>query len=285
MKPIKVYFPDQVQSTINGAMGQEVLISPVEVQAELNVLLSKLVGEKIEYGPGGEPEPVAKTVDSRPSKYNLPTPVTLAQLLSQVKLNKNREKGYWYISGTELPGQSSEICVVRGNTFVELKLNQKVDISYKNEYLDKILQDLAGRSDADLDVTQGSCLHEYTLSVNMQNVPIKQAIMNVTAMVDAVCEFDWNSGGCNISIMGPGPKEIKATEAPPEPGAAPSEVDSGGYVGKISIPMDGGKYFIEFMLREKDLTEELRQLRAKKMNEVLGRSPRQERSKRGIEQE
>jgi len=48
----------------------------------------------------------------------------------------------------------------------------------------------------------------------------------------------------------------------------------GDYVGKISIPMDGGKYYIEFMLRESDLTEELRKLRDEKMEQILGRPPK-----------
>ena len=42
-----------------------------------------------------------------------------------------------------------------------------------------------------------------------------------------------------------------------------------GYVGKISIPMDGGRYVIEFMLRESDLTDELRKLRQEKIKEIL----------------
>jgi hypothetical protein len=119
----------------------------------------------------------------------------------------------------------------------------------------------------------------------MQNITIDQAIGNVADMVGAIYGKTMSSNRLCIFITGPGPKERSAPEALPEPGAASREVDSGGYVGKISIPIDGGKYFIEFMLREKDLTEELRQLRAKKMNEVLGRLPRQERSKRDSEQE
>ncbi len=43
----------------------------------------------------------------------------------------------------------------------------------------------------------------------------------------------------------------------------------GGTVGKISIPMDGGRYFIEFMLRESDLTDELRQLRQQRIRQIL----------------
>jgi len=48
------------------------------------------------------------------------------------------------------------------------------------------------------------------------------------------------------------------------------KITTEGYVGKISIPMEDGKYFIEFMLRESDLTDELKKIRAEKMNQVLG---------------
>ena len=50
------------------------------------------------------------------------------------------------------------------------------------------------------------------------------------------------------------------------------KITTEGYVGKISIPMDGGKYYLEFMLRESDLTKELKKLRAEKMKQVLGKS-------------
>ena len=36
--------------------------------------------------------------------------------------------------------------------------------------------------------------------------------------------------------------------------------------------MEDGKYFIEFMLRERDLTEELKNLRQEKIREILGKS-------------
>ena len=36
--------------------------------------------------------------------------------------------------------------------------------------------------------------------------------------------------------------------------------------------MDGGKYFIEFMLRESDLTEELKKLREEKIKEIFNKA-------------
>ena len=34
--------------------------------------------------------------------------------------------------------------------------------------------------------------------------------------------------------------------------------------------MDGGKYYIEYMLRESDLTDELKKLHSEKIKEILG---------------
>jgi len=269
-RPVKVYFLDQLQKTINEALGQEVLISPIHVHAQLNNLLRQLAGKE----PSGRfpstptpprQKPVVKPPEPNepePTEFKLPTPVTLVQLLSQVMTEDRRELGYWYISGMDFPGQSPEVCVVDYSIFRGLKLKQKVDISYKDKQLNKIFQDLASRAGVELVVMPGSCLHEYTLSANMQNITIEQALRNIADMVGA--QYDIRG---NIQISGPGPKNK------PAPKAAPSKPDDGGYVGKISIPMDGGKYFLEFMLRESDLTGELKKLRTEKMKEILGDIP------------
>ncbi len=236
-------------------------------------MLRQLVGKEPVYeetrGRDGYPflKAVIKPLKPEPNEpeFNLPTPVTLVQLLSQVAAETGREAGdtRWYISGMDFPGQSPEIRVVDNSTFRELKLNQKVDISYHDEKLNKIFQDLANRAGVPLVVEPGSCLHEHTLSVNMQNITIDQAFINIADMVGARCEFM-----DSIEIRGPGPKR-KDTE----PKTITSKADDSAYVGKISIPMDNGKYFLEFMLREKDLTEELQKIRAEKMKEILGNLP------------
>jgi len=69
----------------------------------------------------------------------------------------------------------------------------------------------------------------------------------------------------------PTPTRARVPRRPSESGKITRA--GGDYVGKISIPMDGGKYYIEFMLRESDLTEELRKLRDEKMEQILGRPP------------
>jgi len=273
-RPIKTYSVDEVQTTINEALGQEVLILPIHVHAQLNNFLRQLAGKDPIYEQIGrrrtptrsvmkppQPEPT----EPEPTQYFLPTPITLVQLLSQVLVVDEPTHTRWYISGMDFPGQSPEIRVVNSGTFGELRRNQMIDITYRGERSDKILQSLANRAGIQLYVEPPSHLHEHKLSVNMQNVPILQAMTAIADMVGASYSFR----GTSIEIKG------HAKSRPvPKPSRTISKAAGEGYVGKISIPMDGGKYYIEFMLRESDLTEELKKLRAEKMEQVLGKSPK-----------
>jgi hypothetical protein len=275
-RPIENYFLDKVQVSVNKALGHEIFISPIQVQAQLNNLLRQLIGKDPIYkredrrrSPRPEPRAIIKEAlepepnEPEPTEYDLPTPVTLVQLLSQVELEGDSRNTRWYISGMDFLGQNPEIRVLDYSAFGWLKLNQKIDISYKDAPLDKILRDLAGRAGVRLIVAPGSYLSEHTLSASMQNVTIEQAVRSITGMVGASCDV----GSTMIELAGPGkPKSATppARRGPPKPKA-----ESEGYVGKISIPMDGGKYYIEFMLREKDLTDELKKLWQEKMKEIL----------------
>jgi hypothetical protein len=115
----------------------------------------------------------------------------------------------------------------------------------------------------DLFITSGSNLHEHKLSTNIQNVEIKRAIVSIADMAGVAYEF--NEGSNYIRLVGPGSVRTGSKDESKGGEKAASE----GYVGKISIPMDGGKYYIEFMLRESDLTEELKNLRTEKMKGIL----------------
>lgn len=280
-RPIKHYSLDRVQVTVNKALGQEIFISPIHAQTQLNDLLRQLVGKdkvyswQFERGPRrmikrlvrGTPEQEPNEPEA--SGYDLPTPVTLVQLLSQVELEGNPRNTRWYISGMDFPGQNPEIRVLGHSTFGQLKLNQRIDISYKDAPLDKILQDLAGRAGVKLIVAPRSYLNEHTLSASMQNITIEQAVRSITGMVGASCDI----GSTSIELAGPG--RPKSATPPARKGPRPKpKAESEGYVGKISIPMEGGKYYIELMLREKDLTEQLKKLREEKMKEILGESPK-----------
>lgn len=181
--------------------------------------------------------------------------MTLAQLLESVG-------PAWYVSGPDFPNQPCEIWIVSESDFREAKLNQIVDISFKDEPAQAIIQRLANWTDMELFVykTDPSWLTEK-ISVEMQNVKLKQALRNVVTTVDGEIHFYIEVN--EISLEGPMHERKPAV-------AEAAETQGGDYVGKISIPMDGGAYYIEFMLRESDLTEELKKLRAEKIKEVLG---------------
>jgi hypothetical protein len=276
-RPIRVYFRQEVQKSINEALGQEVLVSPIHVHAQLNNLLRQLVGKDAVYSERttrGRRSPRHAQMphkqepnEPEPAEYILPTPVTLVQLLSQVA-SEGGEPPYtrWYISGMDFSGQNPEIRVVDSGTFGRLTIGQKIDVSYEEQPLDNILQDLASRGGAKLLVEAHSYLNEHRLSVNMQNIAIDQAVIRIADMVGATCEVR----GSEIRLRGPGRPKAQSQE--PEKSKNQGKSAGETYVGKMSIPMDDGEYFIEFMLRERDLTEELKELRATKMKEILRKS-------------
>lgn len=279
-KPIRVYYLDQLQKTVNTAMDQEVLISPINVQKQLNDLLRELVGIKetvvknvvMRDKTGKIAEVVRKPDEQDGSEFDLPTPVTLAQLLRQATLKIPARGGTtryatvrWYIPRIDFPEQIPEIRVVDPDTFDTLRLMQKIDVSYHDESLDKIFQELTNRSGRTLYIGRDSNLNEHSISVSMQNIPVEQAIINIAAMAGAECATDSRS----VSITGPGkPQENR------KPKSQSNQTNARGddYAGKISIPIDGGNYYIEFMLRESDLSEELKSLRAEKMKEIRGQT-------------
>ncbi len=183
---------------------------------------------------------------------------TLAQMLDSL--------GKWYISGTNFPRTLTEIRVVDEEDFLKAKLDQVVDISFKDESADVIIRRLAGWTGMELLVEKKypSWLEEEII-VDMQNIKLRQALRNIVSTVDGEVNIDFGGGGNYIEIKGP-----IHPQKPAAPRRTPGGRDAGeGYVGQISIPMDGGKYFIEFMLRQSDLTEELKKLREDKIREIL----------------
>jgi|GEM_PF-2281689 len=284
-EPIEVYLRDDVQQTINAALGQKVLISPIGVLAELNNLLRQLSGIEPVYSPRSDPrrrttQAMVKARDPEPNEPEpteivLPTPVTVVQLLSQVVIGRAPSETRWYISGMDFPGQMPEVRVVSSTVFKELKLDQTVDVSYKDESLDRIYRDLANRAGMTLIAgLRGSPLAECTVSASMQNVKIRQAISSIAAMVGAGYELRVTEGYLQVY----GPDRSKGKE---ERGST-DKATSDGYVGKISIPMESGKYFLEFMLRQSDLPEGLKKLRDETIKDVLRESARDARLKEAI---
>jgi len=191
-------------------------------------------------------------------------PVSFAVLLEQVCDRHNWST--WYLSGMDFPDQVPMIKFVNEQEYCQDKLEQIVDISFKDETAVVILQRLAGWTGMELfvDKADPSWL-EGEIVVNMQNIKLSQALRNIVSSLDGETFIDF--GGNYIEIKGPlHTKKVVSPKVTKSSGGA-----SEGYVGKISIPMGEGesKYFIEFMMRERDLTEGLKKLREEKIKEIL----------------
>ena len=200
-------------------------------------------------------EDICKLLNSIGSRVSLVVVLEQAGLLHGTPI--------WYLSGMDFPDQSPVIRMINEEDYREAKLDQVVDISFKDETADVILQRLAGWTGMELFVSKGdtSWLKEEIV-VNMQNITLRQALLNIVNTVDG----ETHIGDNYIEIKGPVHLQKVAAPAKPKSSSAGE-----GYVGKISIPMGEGesKYYIEFMLRESDLTEELKKLREDKIKEIL----------------
>lgn len=115
---------------------------------------------------------------------------------------------------------------------------------------------------------------EQKIAVKMQDVTLQQALQNIVGTVDG--SFSVSTRNNSVDVRGP--KHPQKTAVPRK--AQESAVTENGYVGKISIPMDDGKYFLEFMLRQSDLPEELKNFREEMIKEVLGKYVREAKLKK-----
>jgi len=171
----------------------------------------------------------------------------------------------WYLSGMDFPGQPPVITMVNEEDYRKAVLDQVVDISFKDERAKVILQRLTGWADMELVIlNKDPSWLEEEIVVNMQNIKLKQALINIANSVDGQIEINVRDNWIRMFE----PDRPKKVAAPAKPKS--SSVGE-GYVGKISIPIGEGegKYFIEFMLRESDLTEGLKKLREDKIKEIF----------------
>ena len=219
--------------------------------------------EGISFLPYDMPQKISEILKAMSTDKGI-APVSLAAVLEQV--GDKYKTPRWYLSEMNFPDQIPVIRMVNEEDFREAKLDQVVDISFKDESAEMILQRLAGWAGMELLIQKRDPLWlEEEITVNMQNIKLKQALINIANSVDGPIEI--NIGNNWIRIFGPDrPQKVVASTKPKVSGGAGE-----GYVGKISIPIGDGedKYFIEFMLRESDLTEELRRLREDKIKEIL----------------
>jgi hypothetical protein len=257
--PVRGHFPGQPQKTVNFAIGTPITISPLYVYEQLDNLLCKQINKTGKHD--------ANETSDR--QYDLPTPVAIVQLFNEIEIRHGNntypsEDTRWYIQGMEFPGQIPEIKVVMADELLSAKLKQKIDVVYKNESLDKILQDLANRGGIILTIAPGCQLNNYRTSVNIQNLNAREAIQKVADIAGVNMEYVENTGRISVYIRNLYQKSEEKSVT-----KAQSSDGQGNYVGKISIPMNGGEYFIEFMLRENDLNNELKNLRKEKINDIL----------------
>jgi hypothetical protein len=216
----------------------------------------------LSFMPFNVPEDICEVLNSGGS------PVSLVVLMEQV--GWIREKPRWYISGMDFPGQDPVVRLVDEKEYREAVLDQVVDISFEGkraDWADVIIQKLAGWTGMELVIVKDepSWLKEEIV-VNMQNIRLRQALRNIVSSVDG--EIEINVDDNIIEVYGP--MQTLSNESTSEESKI-TRSSGEGYVGKISIPIGEGKskYFIEFMLRERDLTEELRKLRENKIKEIL----------------
>jgi hypothetical protein len=172
----------------------------------------------------------------------------------------------WYLQGPGLSERMPEIRIVPRHTFWEAHLDQIVDASFANERGQAIVETLAAWGDLTVRF-RGSMPETLArrMTLEVQNARLRDVLERAFSALGGVMRsFDLAEGTLEL---GTDPTSLRPAKETPPPTSG--ESPSGGYVGKISIPMDGGRYFLEFMLRESDLTEELRQLRQQKLRQIL----------------
>ncbi len=242
-----------VQATVKMFAGESVAVMPPEVVPMIGRVMQKM---------GGKTSPPGSTHDPNSNRGE---PLTLALLLEGAARSVSPE-GTWYIQGPEFARQISEIRIVTRQGFWQAHLDQIMDVSFNNETGESVIGTLAAWGDLTVQFPGGQVPSTLAqkITLEVQNAKLRDVLERASAALRVRLTLDLSEGVVELS---PQPWATPTKETAP---ATPSEAPSGGgYVGKISIPMDGGRYFIEFMLRESDLTDELRQLRQQRIRQIL----------------
>jgi hypothetical protein len=252
--------------------------------------VNQVVGTNVSILPLRVSKHVASVVQELVAEGQGMVSVFLAPVLDEVTERLSGVYDQWVVCAPEFPGQFAQIKFMSHKERLAAGLNRVVDVSFEKEPGLRILKHLAVMADIEL-----SCRDDdrdwldQEISIDALNVTVSQALSRVTAAL-----------GGEGTVTPEGSYEVWAVAG--EPPASPAETAAArarmaamarartaaarraalepemsdllgttrdDYVGKISIPMDGGRYFIEFMLRESDLTDELRQLRAERIKEIL----------------
>jgi len=246
-----------VQMVFNGLVGEPVSIMPPDEIRGIGTIMYKMM-TKSTSSSGTPHDPNAPKRDPNAPKKD--APLTIASLLEAVE-QVNPAKT-WYIEGAEFPRPVPEIRIVSKADFQQACLDQIIDVSFSGEKGESVVRKLA--TWAGLEVrfsdpnTARALAPEITLEV--QNVRLADVLNKALSILGVVGKS--KEGVLQLDYVVPMIEPSQQT-------AGETQIITGGYVGKISIPMDGGRYFIEFMLRESDLTDELRALRQEKIKEIL----------------
>jgi len=256
---------DNVRNMLKQVLGRDVVLSPISKRKSFRHAVYR-IGHK-------NPEEQRREIGEG-SVIEFSYPLTLSHIFDSLSSHQS-----WYISGAEFPKTIPEIVFLDSIDFRKAKLNQIIDISFKDKKAKKILDVLSYMSGMELRIekkepSEPSSLLENKLTVNMQNVEVEDAIRNIINTIGIRCSINPETN--LISVFVPPSRDERLARVVTSRAAAAArrrrEVASGEYVGKISIPMDGGKYFLEFMLREGDLPKDLKALRDEKIKEILGKA-------------
>jgi len=237
------------QALISQMAGKDVLLFPVDAMR----FLVRTVGQMVEGNPKG-------------------VTVTLGPILDETAKQMRRNPPCdWFVCAAEFPSKTAQIRIMSRKEFNEVTFDRVVDISFESVTGLTILKQLAVIADVELEFEgEDRDWLDQAISIDALNVTVREALSRVTASLGGtgIVRPDGVYTVWRVERESPASRDGGMGGAKQKSSDTPGDADD-DYVGKISIPMDGGRYFIEFMLRESDLTEELRQLRAERIKEIL----------------
>lgn len=263
---------------------------PKAVEQMSQAAVNQMAGQDVSVFPLDMARGIARVMEQMVGTSHDGAKVFLASILDEVVESVSRGSDRWIVCAPEWPNQIPQIKIISHQDYNKMMRDRFIDLSFEEEAGLTILRHLAGIADVKLDFAEDDRTWlERTISIEALNVKVDEALHQVTNALGGELRTVSSSpeGVHYIVHKKPTPSsEVRATRARTEAvararAAAPrhtgdgntasaaSTVSSDQYVGKISIPMEGGKYFIEYMLRESDLTDELRRLRAERIRQVL----------------
>jgi hypothetical protein len=259
------------QKVVSFLVGEPVAIVPVESISVMDRLIIDIAAKEHSSG-----RPHDANSPQNPSAKG--APVTVALLLEAVERSYQGQRA-WYLVGPEFPRQVPEIRTVEKREYWQAHLDQIIDVSFIGEEGESVVRKLAAWAGLDVQISDPwtSQMLAQKITLEVQNVKLVDALDKALSSVSV----RWETKDGVLRLYRATPRE--PVNEPPQQAAGESQTID-GYVGKISIPMDGGRYFVEFMLRESDLPEELRKLRQQVMNDVIAELSREGKIKEVLKQ-